>query len=134
MTTIHITHTDHKRLSDLLKERRLRREAEKTDEFLSAELARAELVNDEAIAPDVVTMHSKVRFVDADDGESRTYWLVLPEEADVPDGKLSVLSPIGSALIGYRAGDTFTVTAGPRTRTLRVDAVLHQPEAHGSPN
>lgn len=130
MNTIHLTHIDHQKITALLKERRLTRAWSKTDAFLEAELSRAQIVAPKEIPADVVTMNSHVRFVDTATGEYLTYWLVFPEHADASEGKISILSPVGSALIGYRVGDTFAVETGPRTRTLRVEEVTHQPEAH----
>src|SRR3954462_568235 len=101
-------------------------------DFLGDELDRAELVEPAAIPRDVVTMHSCVRFVDRDTGEARTVTLVYPGEEDSRQGRISVVTPVGGALIGLRAGDTMPWrTPDGRTRRLSVLEVRHQPEAHG---
>ena len=79
----------------------------------------------------VVTMHSKasVRGLRAD--ESEIYTLVFPDDADINAGKLSVLAPLGTALLGARAGQVVEFAAPGGTRRLRVEKVLYQPEAAG---
>jgi len=70
-----------------------------------------------------------VRVTDLDGGHQRTLTLVLPGEADSSQGKISVLAPIGTALLGYRVGDTVEWRVPGGLRRFRIDAVLHQPEA-----
>src|SRR3954447_988866 len=128
---IRVTTWDHFRLSAVVDAFRLRG-WEPVVDFLGDELDRAELVEPAAIPPDVVTMHSCVRFIDHDTGEARTVTLVYPGEEDSRQGKISVVTPVGSALIGLRAGDTMPWrTPDGRTKRLSVLEVRHQPEAHG---
>lgn len=128
---IRVTTWDHFRLSAVVDAFRLRG-WEPVVDFLGDELDRAELVEPAAIPRDVVTMHSCVRFVDHDTGEARTVTLVYPGEEDSRQGKISVVTPVGSALIGLRAGDTMPWrTPDGRTKRLSVLEVRHQPEAHG---
>jgi len=75
-------------------------------ERLAAELDRAIIVSPEQLPPDVVTMHSRVAFEDVRTGVSREVVLVYPHAADASAGRLSVLAPIGAALLGLRVGDT----------------------------
>ena len=77
-------------------------------EFLGLELARARTVPDDELSVDVIRMNSTVSYR-ADDGWERTVALVYPEQADVPSGKISVLSTVGAALIGLRRGQTITL-------------------------
>jgi regulator of nucleoside diphosphate kinase len=97
---------------------------------------RDELVNGIVVAsPDVpkrmVTMRSRVRVRDLEADESQTYTLVYPEEADIDQGKLSILAPLATALLGARTGQVvkFDAPAGPRR--LLVEKILYQPEAAG---
>ena len=77
-------------------------------------------------------MHSCVEFVDDDTGEVRTATLVYPGEEDSRQGKVAVVTPVGSALLGLRAGATMTWrTLDGRTKRLSVLEVRHQPESHG---
>ena len=80
---------------------------------------------------DVVTMNSRVQLVDLDTGEAMTYTLVFPDDADLRQGKISVLAPIGTAMLGYRVGDTFEWRVPAGLRRLKIEAILYQPEAAG---
>ena len=73
---------------------------------LEDELSRARVIPPKDIPEDVITMNSKVRLRDLDSGQEMVYSLVFPGDADVAENKISVLAPIGTALIGYRVGDT----------------------------
>ena len=133
MTTrrrIFITNDDMARLKDLVRWGRLvsRRDHAHLEE-LEDELDRAEVVAAEDVSPDVVTMHSTVRVRDLDSGRSVVYTLVFPGEADIDRQRISVLAPIGTALIGYRVGDLIEWATPGRTRRLRIEDVLFQPEA-----
>lgn len=92
--------------------------------LLLEEIERAETVDRSAIPVDVVTMHSRVEFVDERSGEPHAVELVYPGEADSGQGRISVLTPIGAALIGLRTGATieWPDRAGI-VRRLRVDNV-----------
>jgi regulator of nucleoside diphosphate kinase len=128
---IQVTTWDHGRLSAVVDAFR-RRGHEALVDLLAAELDRAELVEPAAVPRDVVTMHSCVRFIDDDTGEVRTATLVYPGEEDSRRGKVAIVTPVGSALIGLRAGATMAWrTLDGRTKRLSVLKVRHQPEAHG---
>ena len=95
---------------------------------LMAELERARVVEDTRIPADVVRMGSTVRFT-SDLGEDRHVTLVFPGEADIAEGKISILTPIGAALIGLSAGHSIDWTARDgRVHRLTVETV----EAPGS--
>src|SRR3954465_14468023 len=76
---------------------------------LQRELDRARVVEPSRVSGDVVTMHSTVRFLDLRNERREVHTLVYPNEADLSVGKLSVLSPLGTALLGARVGDVVTV-------------------------
>ena len=76
-------------------------------------------------------MNSRVRLRDLRTGEDETYTLVYPEEADIDEGRLSVLAPLGTALLGSRNGQTIVVNAPGGRRRLKVERILYQPEAAG---
>ncbi len=92
--------------------------------FLAREIARAEILPDGGAQPDLVMMGSMAHFRDEETGKARWVTLVYPQDADMSDGRLSVLTPIGAALIGLRAGQSiaFTTPAGS-ARSLTVLAV-----------
>jgi regulator of nucleoside diphosphate kinase len=98
---------------------------------LKDELDRGTVVAPGGVPKGVVTMHSRVRVRDVEEDETETYSLVYPDEADINDGKLSVLAPLGTALLGTRVGDVVEFDAPAGTRRLKVERVLYQPEAAG---
>jgi regulator of nucleoside diphosphate kinase len=90
---------------------------------LAGELRRAKVVPRSEIPPDVVTMGSTVRMRDLETGETETYTLVYPHEADIEAGKLSVLAPVGTALLGYRVGDVVEWPVPAGVARFRVEEV-----------
>lgn len=129
--TIILTQQDLNRLHALIEGVHSERNAEAA-EALESELGRAQVVEPTAIPPDVVTMNSKVRFVDESNGQEREAQLVYPQDASAAEGRISILAPIGSALIGLRAGDTIDwPMPNGRSKRLRIVEVTWQPEAAG---
>ena len=98
---------------------------------LEGELERAKVVAPRDVPTDAVTMNSTVRLRDLGSGKQLTYTLVFPNEADVDQGKISILAPIGTAMIGYRVGDVIEWEVPSGLRRLKVEEVLYQPEAAG---
>ena len=98
---------------------------------LLKELEKAELMEPQAIPAGVVTMHSKVllRYLDSD--RTMELELVYPEEADVKQKKISIFSPIATALIGFKEGDQVEWQIPSGMAKLKIEKVLHQPEAAG---
>lgn len=129
---IYITELDMERLkkrllkSDTTPERDRENLAE-----LEQELMGAEIVPPWEIPDDVITMNSLVRLKDLDTKKELTYTLVFPSDADAGQNKISVLAPIGTALIGYRVGDIITWEVPAGQRRLKVEEILYQPEAAG---
>lgn len=124
-----ITAPDHARLSDMIAFGNLSQREHGEAHALEAELERAEIVAPDAVPPDVITMNSRAELLDIDTGERMEFTLVFPDEADVAEGKISVLAPVGTGMLGYRVGDTFERRAPYGTRRLKVIAVSFQPEA-----
>ena len=129
---IYITEPDYNRLSALIEKTR---EGNGVDRQylnkLEAELDRAEIVDAKEVPANVITMRSTVRLKDLVSGEENTYSLVFPTEADFSQGKISVLAPIGTAILGYKSGDTIEWTVPSGLRRLKVDQIIYQPEAAG---
>lgn len=98
--------------------------------LLEEELVRADVVDDADIGAGVVTMNSRVVCEDVDSGERHEIELVYPHEADAARGRVSVLAPVGAALLGLSTGDAIAwPVPGGRTLQMRVVAVPFQPEA-----
>jgi regulator of nucleoside diphosphate kinase len=99
---------------------------------LEAELLRAHVVPRDKIPTDVVTMNSRVVFENEATRERREVTLVYPGSADIDAGKISVLVPIGTALLGMRVGQSIDWEGpGGAKQRYRVAAVPYQPEAAG---
>ena len=131
--TIIITSEDHRQLEGLLTSNIVRAVSgsDRLDE-LQAELNRAQIVPKDQVPSDVVTMNSTLSLRDLDTGELDTYTLVYPDRADIANHKLSVLAPIGTAILGYRVGDEFRWRVPAGWRRLKVERVIFQPERDGA--
>jgi len=129
---IHITKFDTDRLTELIDGLRLSPKANQANlDLLEKELCRGVLVDPQNIPRDVITMNSKVSITDTDSGEKMTYTLVFPSAANIAENKLSVLAPLGMALLGYRKGDVIKWPVPSGIRKLKVDEIIYQPEAAG---
>lgn len=128
---IYTTELDHERLGHLI--RSVRNHDQKADfsyfNNLEEKLEFAESVASRQIPPDVVTMGSQVKLKDLDTDDYQIYSIVFPTEANADEGKISILAPIATALLGNKTGDTVEVQAPYRIRRLRVEEILFQPEA-----
>ncbi|MGI5849345.1 MAG: nucleoside diphosphate kinase regulator [Christensenellales bacterium] len=98
---------------------------------LVAELDRADVVDPDQIPPNVITMNSKVLLSFGEPEEDITYSLVFPEDADISDNRLSILAPIGTAILGFREGDIIEWNVPDGIIMVTVKKVLYQPEAAG---
>lgn len=127
---IYITDHDAKRLRRLIADRR---GANSVDheylDILEQELDRAEVVEPEAVPRDVVTMNSEVRLEDLDSGHTQPYKLIFPHQFRGSANSVSVLAPIGTAILGYRVGDVVEWRVPKGIRRLKVVEVIYQPEA-----
>lgn len=101
-------------------------------EDLQEELDRARIVDPKEVPEDVVTMNSLVRLKDLDTSEEKTYWLVFPEKANISRQAVSVLAPIGTALLGCREGDTVEWEVPRGTKRFMIIEVAYQPERLGN--
>ena len=132
MQHIYVAENDFRRLNDMmLQGGKTGSNDQPYLQSLEQELARAMIVPSDKIPRDVITMHSKIRLQDLDTHESMTYTLTFPDEADATANKISVLAPIGTALIGYKIGDTITWKVPAGIRRLKVMDIVYQPEAAG---
>lgn len=128
---IHVTRFDKTRLMRLLRGLDAAQENREEIEDLQRELERGTEVESTEVEPDVVTMNSTVRVTDLDTNASQLYTIVFPSDADFERGRISILSPLGTALLGYRAGDVVTWEMPRGTRRLRIEELVYQPEAAG---
>ena len=96
---------------------------------LNKEIYRANIVDPGEIPGNIVTMNSKVSL--SLNGEEKVVTLVYPGEADITDNRLSVLSPVGTAILGYGAGNTIDWDAPGGSVNIHIKELLYQPEAAG---
>ena len=98
--------------------------------MLLAEIERAEIHNRASLPPDAVTIGSEVEFVEAATGRSRTVRIVMPVDADIEAGRVSVLTPIGAGVIGLSAGQAIDwPDLEGRERRIEIIAVRQPPKA-----
>lgn len=97
--------------------------------LLENELKRARIVAPDQVPPDVITMNSRAELLDLESGERMQFTLVFPVDENVNDGKISVLAPLGTAMLGYRVGDEFVWHVPHGLRRLKVTKLQFQPEA-----
>lgn len=131
---IQITEQDKARLEDVIGA--IQRGGNRREDLSSLikELNRATVVKGNAISRNVVTMNSRVAIIDQDTSERMTFTLVFPQDADADADKISVLSPIGSAVLGYKTGDEVRWAVPAGIRRFTIAKVEFQPEAAARPN
>ncbi len=98
---------------------------------LNDELEKASRVKPEKIPPDIVTMNSKIRMLDLDNDEEVVFTLVFPEDADIDSGRISIMSPVGTAILGYSEGDIVEWPVPGGTSRIKIEEILYQPEKAG---
>jgi regulator of nucleoside diphosphate kinase len=132
---IFITRLDKERLEELLEVAKNigkpSREDAQNLRDLERELQRAQVVAPDEVPADVVTMNSKVVLRDLKTSEEMTYTLVFPRNADIAAGAISVLAPVGTAILGYREGDEVEWRVPAGMRRIAIQKILYQPEAAG---
>lgn len=122
-----VTRPDYERLSGLADA--AMSSASSAGEELAAELDRARIVEADEIGPDVVTMHARFTFRDEVHGTTRTVSLVYPGEENVDEGRISILTPMGAALLGLSEGQSITLEGRDGApRSLTVLELLSQPK------
>lgn len=130
---IYITDNDMKRLRELIKvAREFDNEDKKYLRELEDELNKGEVVSSRDVPHDVITMNSKVRLRDINTQKNMVCWLVFPDDSNADQGKISILAPIGTALLGYKVGDIIEWKVPIGLMKLKVEEILYQPEATGN--
>lgn len=127
-----LTEFDRDRLMRLIEALRARPGGDTPNlEELEIEIERADVVKPGDVPPNVVTMNSQVELVDLDTQERLRMTVVFPGAADVKSGRISVLAPMGLALLGCREAEEVDWPTPKGSRRLRIERVLYQPEASG---
>lgn len=131
LSNIVVTEFDKRRLLDLIEIFRSRSTDSGSLDDLELELDRADTVEPSKVPADVVTMNSTVELVDLDTRSSRTLTVVFPGAADAASGRVSILAPVGIALLGARQGAEVACPTPRGTRRVVVQRIWFQPEANG---
>lgn len=126
-----ISSFDKQRLVRLLRSGDTSSEDREELQDLTQEIERGAEVQPHEIPTDVVTMNSSVRVTDLEAGTSHVYTIVFPSDVDYDKGKISILAPLGTALLGYHVGDVVNWRMPRGLRQLRIDEIIYQPEAAG---
>jgi regulator of nucleoside diphosphate kinase len=132
--SIIVTEFDKRRLLGLIEIFRARSTDPDSLDELELELERADTVDPSNVPADVVTMNSTVELVDLDTRDRRTLTVVFPGAADAASGRVSILAPVGLALLGARQGAQVECPTPGGTRRVVVDRISFQPEANGKFN
>lgn len=129
---IFITDNDARRLGEILGVAGEFKYRDRRDlEALAGELRRAKIVGSQVVPKDIVTMNTRLVLEDLDSRQQMEFTLVFPAEADVDKHRISVLSPVGTAVLGYAEGDVVEWTVPAGRRRLLIKKVVYQPEASG---
>ncbi len=129
-TDIFVTNIDRERIEEILKKMyESNQTPDKAVKKLEGELRRAKMIDSREIPSDVITLNSKA-LLNLND-EDVEVSLVYPEDADLSAMKLSIFSPIGTAILGYREGNTISWEVPSGTSEILIKKILYQPEAAG---
>jgi len=132
VATITVTQVDFNRLTKLIQTLQNNNSVDPQYlQFLSVELQNAVKIDSKLITPNFVTMNSVMNVVFLDSGKTMELRLVYPENANFTKGLISVLSPLGCALLGYKAQDEVIFKAPKGVQKVRIEKVIYQPEANG---
>jgi len=132
MRAIYITEVDLERLRELVGVARSSAELDQADLIaLQEELNRASIVAPQTVPFDVITIHSRFRVRDLGTGKEIAFTLVYPRAADLEQGKISVMSPLGTLLLGCRSGDVLDWRLPDGVCQLQIVEIDYQPEAAG---
>ncbi|GEO04800.1 prokaryotic transcription elongation factor, GreA/GreB domain protein [Adhaeribacter aerolatus] len=130
MKPIYLTDTDYQRLHHLVKAQRTSTRPQ-VAAALGKELERAQVVPSEEIPPNVITMNSKVRIKEMKSTTEMEITIVYPKDADLREQKVSILAPVGTAVLGCQVGDEVEWLVPDGTRIYKIEEVIYQPQSEG---
>ncbi len=128
---INITEQDYIKICELLRVEKFTHSTEQRNlDFLGSEIKRAKKIKGKRIKTDFVRMNSFAEVVDLDTNREMRVRLVYPKDADFKNGKISVLSMLGSALLGYKAGSTISFNAPRGEKKIKIKNIIYSEEEH----
>jgi len=132
MSNIILNRLDYQRIRKNISDARLSKSISAAEaERLINELNSAKVVEPTEIPDDVVTMNSVVKITFVNTNKQLKLAIVYPGQADIKENKISIFSPVATALIGYRAGDLIDWVVPAGMTKIRIDEIVYQPEASG---
>lgn len=131
MKTIFVTEMDYQRLQSLVQMHRSASGVQAVA-FLSSQLKQATVLPSSEIPDNVVTMNSLVRLKELKSEVELELSIVYPKDAELPKKKISVLAPVGAAVLGSKVGEVVEWTGPGGVVSYKVEEVLYQPEAAGN--
>lgn len=132
MSKIILSKLDYTRIHDSIKLARMTRAIKESEaEKLLGELNAAQIVEPQDIPADVVTMNSIIKLCFLNTNKIVQFQLVYPDKANLKENKISILSPIATALIGYKAGDEIEWVVPSGLTKIKIETIVYQPEAAG---
>lgn len=126
-----LTNFDYDRLKLLISNHTKRNKVETNVKDLLGEIERAQKVDSHTIPPNYVTMNSVIELKNLEELEFQEFRLVFPEDANTQENKISVLAPIGTAILGYKIGDVIQWKFPGGQNQFQITNIKYQPEANG---
>ena len=132
MSNIIVNKLDYLRIQKRINEARQKKTIETSEaEKLLNEINTAVLMEPQEIPDDVVTMNSVVSISFSESGRNQEFKIVYPDEANFKEKRVSIFSPIATALLGFRVGDLIEWMLPGGLTKIRIDRIIYQPEAAG---
>lgn len=129
---IYLTDIDRERLEDVIRVYKLNALSEKHVLSLEDELTEAHIISYDEMPNSIVTMNTRLKVKNLESGDSMELTLVYPKNADIRENRISILAPLGVALIGEQVGDTVAVRLPSGSQdTYIIEEILYQPEEAG---
>ena len=126
-----ITTNDYQRLTGLMGFSSLNEKMPEIVNQLNIKFKTAKMTSQDKVSDDVITMNSRVLLKEVSKGRQAEVTITYPQDADGREGKISVFSPIGSALLGRRVGDRVSWKVPNGVGNFEVIKIIYQPEAVG---
>ncbi len=132
MSSLIMSRLDYQRIQDCINKARSSSKTGMVDvQKLAGELKSATIVEPKDMPADVVTMNSEVKISFLNNNNSVKFKIVYPEEANMRENRISIFSPIATALLGYRTGMEVEWMVPAGLTKIRIDEIIYQPEAAG---
>lgn len=132
MSKLIVNRLDYARIKKCIGDAQQFKSINKTDaEKLLNELNSAQIVEPEAVPSNVVTMNSIVKLSFLNNNQQVQFQIVYPDKANIKENKISIFSPIATALIGYKVKDEIEWIVPAGLTKIKIDKIIYQPEAAG---